>query len=458
MLVRDEEHVVKRSIRFYVHVLAFVAAWAPFSTAESGAWLVDQLVLSQAPVKITTGGTADARIPIAVPDFVAGAGQEQLGQTLAQVLAYDLDFSGEAVVLGKDAYPPAFKGLPADATNIDFAAWSKTSAEYVVHTTIKVEGSDLVAECRLLDTRSGEQVVGKRLKVNQQFARNAAHQFADIIVEHLTGIPGCATSFIAFSSGKSGKKEIYIADYDGANARELTKHGSISILPKLSPDGRKIAYLSYKDRYPFLYIMDLNTGVSRPLSKAVGLNIGPSWSPDATRLAMVMSKDANPEIYIINQDGSSPRRITNDKGIDTSPTFSPDGKRIAFVSDRAGRAQIYSMNSDGTNPVRLTRQGGTSTDPEWSPDGKMITYVVEGVEPGLQIWVMDANGENARALTSIGGTNESPCFSPDSRHIVFSSSRSGMRLETVTISTGVVQAVPGFKASGQGPSWGPRRQ
>lgn len=404
------------------------------------------------------GGPGDQRIPIAVPAFATAPGKEALGAEMAGVLAYDLDFSGLLRVLPREQYPPGFAGFTSDATQINFDSWRHTPSDFVVHVYVTVEGGRIVAECRLFDVATGQQVVGKRLAAEESWWRLVAHQFSDEIVRYLDGEPGCATSRICYSGGHTGKKEIYVADYDGANQTQLTKHGSISILPAFAPDGSKIAYVSYKDRYQFLYVFDLASGVSSALSKEVGMNSAPSWAPDGKRLAMVLSKDANSEIYLVGADGSNKQRLTNDPAVDSSPCFSPDGHQIAFVSERASTPQIYVMDASGANVHRASFQGGKSYDPAWSPDGKSIAYVVEKSGEGFEIFVMDADGANPRQLTSSGGSNESPSWSPDSRHIIFSSTRSGSpELWTVTLSTGENQRVPSINVSAQGPAWGARR-
>lgn len=414
-------------------------------------------VSAQERTRIDSQSLAESRIPIAIPDFVTEPGRETLGQELTSVLKVDLEFTGQVLLVPIEKYPSGFAGFNSDATKINFSSWSSTPAEYLVHVYLSMDGANLAAECRLFDVKNAEQVVGKKLIVDQKWSRRAAHQFSDEIIQHLTGVPGVATSQICFSAGSSGKKEIYVSDYDGYNAKEVTKHNSISILPKFSPDGRKLAYLSYKDRYPFLYILDLESGASKPLSKNVGLNIAPSWAPDGSRLALVLSKDANPEIYLVNADGSGQQRLTKDKAVDSSPAFSPSGQEIAFVSDRTGNPQIHIMGADGANIRRVSFQGGNSTDPEWSPNGKMITYVVEQRGQGLQSWVMNADGSNARQVSLSGSANEAPSWSPDSRYVVFSSNRGGSSLWTANIETGEERPIHGLKAGGQGPSWGPRR-
>jgi TolB protein len=411
-------------------------------------------------VKIDVQPTDDIRYPIAVPPFATAPGMEKLGQELARAVSYDLDFSGQFVLLPPESYPAGFTGFTKDVKQVDFAAWRETRIDFLVHVYVTKEntadGEKIVLLCRLLDVFGTQQVVGRRIDAGPKWARWAAHKFSDIIVQSATGIPGVAASQICFSVGATGNKDIYISDYDGANVRQVTKHESISILPKFSPDGKKIAYVSYKDRYPFLYVLDVETGKSIAVSKQVGVNMAPAWSPDGRRLALVLSKDANQEIYIMNADGSDKQRITTHAEMDTSPTFSPDGGRIAFVSERAGSPQIFVMSADGKNPARVSYQGGRSYDPEWSPDGKRIAYVAEKRGEGLEIYVMDADGKNPRRLTDSSGSNESPSWSADSRHIMFASTRSGgSELWTVNVETGRNLRVPGVNARAQGPNWGP---
>lgn len=415
----------------------------------------------QSAVGIRSTSGVDQRIPIAVPPFPTDSGAAAFGREMASVVSEDLAFTGVFTIVPESQYPQGFPGFPPDPSLINFEAWRTTPAEHLAFAYITTDGNGIASEARLYDVPLAQQVVGKRLGVDgQEWSRLLAHRYADEIVLFVTGVEGVATSEICFSAGQPGTKEIYISDYDGANVTQVTKHNSISIKPKISPDGRKIAYLSYKDRFPFLYVYDRQTGVSTPLSKRVGLNHAPAWSPNGNEIALVLSKDGNTEIYVKDADGTGERRLTNDRGADTSPTFSPDGNEIAFVSDRAGKPEIYVMSSSGANPRRISFQGGNSYDPVWSPDGRSIAYVVEKSGEGLEIYVMDANGGNARRLTSSAGSNESPSWSADSRHVIFSSTRGGYpQLHVVTVETGDQRRLERLAhLRAEGPSWGPRRK
>ncbi len=414
---------------------------------------------AQEVVRIDLQGVLDARIPIAAPPFSTSPEASAYSGELASVIESDLDFTGLFLIVPRTQYPRGFPGFTPDPTQIDFDGWRGTTAEHLVYANVGAQGTGLVAECRLFDVLVGQQLVGKRLVAEQKWSRLLAHQFADEIVRHLSGEAGIASSEIAFSVGQPGKKEIYVSDYDGGALTQITEHGSISIKPKFSPDGRKIAYLSYKDRYPFLYIYDRDSGVSTALSKRVGLNHAPAWSPDGSKIALCLSKDGNTEIYVKSPDGSGEQRLTDDRGSDTSPVYSPDGSRIAFVSDRAGRPQIHVMSSSGGAAQRISFQGGNAYDPVWSPNGQHFAYVVEKPGEGLEIYMMNADGSAPRRLTDSSGSNESPSWSPDSRHVMFSSNRDGApQLYTVTIETGQVRRVARLSNMRcEGPTWGPRR-
>lgn len=422
---------------------------------------VSFLAQAQGGVRIESGTSVDRRIRVAVPPFACIDPQLQAtANEMAQTLADDLEFSGVFILLPPASYPPGFTTLTTDPAALDLPSWRATQAENLVYGLVFYEGSQLVAQFRLFDLYSNTQLYGQEVKVTREHFRLASHRFSEEVIRQIDGTPGIGTSEIVFS-GLSGnnQKEIYVADYDGANVKRVTNHQSLSIMPEISPDGRSIAYLSYKDRYAFHYIFDRSTGASRPLSKEVGLNSAAGWAPNGNRLALTLSKDGNAEIYLKNPDGSGAVRLTNNRENDTSPAFSPDGSQICFVSERAGRPQIYAMGADGSNPRRLSFHGGSAYDPHWSPDGKMIAFVSNSSGEGFEIYFMGADGSNPTRLTNSSGINEAPCWSPDSRHIAFSSTRNGRsELFVYTLSTQTERPIARLGMSAEGPSWGPRRR
>ena len=410
-------------------------------------------------VYIESSKSIDTRIPIVVPPFTMDdPSLAAVAQDMTDAIVGDLSFSGLFRILPRTSYPSTFTGLNPDASRVNLDEWAATKAEHLVYGKVLRQGGRIIGQYRLFDLYGKEQIVGKQIAGKPERARMMAHSFSEELIRYLDGTPGIGTTEICFSAGESGSKEIYVADYDGANMRQLTRHGSISINPQLSPDGKKIAYMSYKDRYAFLYVLDRESGKVTPLSTEVGLNATPAWSSDGKTIALTLSKDGNAEIYLLNPDGSNPRRLTRNKHNDTSPTFSPDGKYIAWVAD-IGSPQIHMMNTDGTGARRVSYQGGGSYDPAWSPDGKKIAYAADRRGEGLEIYIVNVLDGQRRRLTDSQGANEAPSWSPDSRHIVFTSTRGGAsQLWYVTLDTGFEQPMPNSTLRREGPSWGPRRR
>jgi TolB protein len=258
--------------------------------------------------------------------------------------------------------------------------------------------------------------------------RRAVHQFTDDLVETLTGQKGIALSKVAFVSDRSGHKEIYTCDYDGANVVQVTHDGAISVSPALSSDGRKLAYTGYQSGYADIYLIDLATGARNRIIKFPGTNSGAAFSPDGSHIACTLSKDGNPEIYVTGITGDSPRRLTHTRGVESSPTWSPSASEIIYSSDEKGSPQLYRISAAGGAGRFLSTGFGYNTEPNWSPDGKRVTFSVRSAG-GFQVATMDLNSGMTRIAIDEG---ESPCWGPDSRHIIFSRGSGLYLFDTVT--------------------------
>jgi TolB protein len=248
-------------------------------------------------------------------------------------------------------------------------------------------------------------------------AREKAHAFANDIIETLTGNRGMAGSTIAFTATRSGRKEIYSANYDGSNVRQLTHDGSISVAPALSADGRRLAYTSYLKGYADIYSIDLASGARQRIVKFPGTNSGAAFSPDGSQIACTISRDGNPELYVVNANGSGARRITRTAGVESTPSWSPDGRELVYCSDDRGGPQIYRISASGGSGRLLTTGYRYCTKPTWSPDGKKVAFNIR--EGGVfRVAVLDLASNATRVLTS-GGDARDPIWGPDSRHLLF---------------------------------------
>ena len=273
--------------------------------------------------------------------------------------------------------------------------------------------------------RSGNSVLEKTYSGDR---RQIVHQFADDIVETITGLPGFATTKIAFVANNSGRKEIYTADYDGANVRQLTRDRSISVSPALSPDGSTLLYTGYQSGYADIYRIDLGNGARNRIVKSPGTNSGASFAPGGGSFAATLSKDGNPELYLIGLGGGGGRRLTNTRASETSPSFSPDGDEIVYSFDNGGQPQLYRISARGGTGSRISTGFGYCTEPSWSPDGKKIAFNVRS-SGNFAVAVLNLGSGSARIATS-GSDAEDPIWTRNSRHLYFAQDSALYLLDT----------------------------
>ncbi len=347
------------------------------------------------------------------------------------------------------------EGGPPVEPKLDSMAWAGLGAQVVVTGAVKADGSDVRLECRILDVSSGKVLWGKEGTGPKLNARRLAHLMSDQVTYQLSGQPGIAHTRIAFVNNHTGKKEIYVMDYDGANVRQLTHLHTITLLPKWSPDGKWIAFNSYRAGNPDAYLMD-SDGLNRSeLSTRQGLNTSPNWSPDGNSIALTMSRGGDPELYLIDRTGRILRRLTYSPGVDTSPSFSPNGQQIAFISDRPGNPELYVMDVTGASVQRLT-YGQWADAPAWSPKGEWIAYERQRSQGRYDVYMVDSSGRNNHVISEAGARNENPTWSPDGRFIAYSSDRDGKpKICTMGSDGSSPHCVSTLGGESFTPSWGP---
>ena len=247
--------------------------------------------------------------------------------------------------------------------------------------------------------------------------RSLAHQFADDIVETITGQPGIANTKIAFVSDRTGKKEIYLADYDGAGVKQLTNDGAISVAPALRPDGRALAYTGYQSGYADIYTIDLASGARKKVISFPGTNSGAAFSPDGGRIACSVSRDGNPELYVVSASGGGAKRLTRTRGVESSPSWSPDGREIVYSSDDRGSPLLHRISAGGGTGTVIPTGYGYNTEPDWSPDGNKVAFVARS--GGFNVAVKDLRS-GATTVAAQGAVN--PVWGPNSRHLIYATS------------------------------------
>ena len=410
-------------------------------------------------------GLAAQKIRLAVPDFKASSQDPkntELLKTFDDTLWNDLDNAGIFDVASKSFYPLGQVGAPAD---VKFEAWSAApaSAAMLVFGNLGAANGNVTVQGWLYDVKNtaSPQVLGKQYTdtATTQSVRTVAHKFADEIIFRLGGgINGIAETQIYYVSSRSGHKEIWAMDYDGANQHPITTLGSISLSPHVSPDGSRLAFSSFTGSSweIRMFSFDLNRLVSFP--RYGRTNLTPGWTPDGTRLAFSSSRSGTPEIYVVDQSGGNLHRITNSGTTNVSPTWNrKTGTQIAWVSRRGDIPQIYMMGSDGTNVQQMT-DTGYAVSPSWSPNGQFLAFSwMRHYGPGApgseDIYIMDIVSKQWVQLTHDGGRNDFPSWSPDGRHIVFQSNRSGSLQIWSMLADGTNQKQLTTSSSNSEPDW-----
>ncbi len=371
-------------------------------------------------------GGQRAPMKLAFPPFrgIEGLSGEaaQAMRQMEQTVRQDLVNSGYFEILGPDRL-----GRINWTGNLqsDVEQFRAAGAETLLLGDARPEPGRIVFEGRLFDIASAQPILAKRYRGSFAVSRRIAHTFADEVIRYLVGKPGISQSSIAFTSDRSGHKEIWVMDYDGQNQRRITGHRSTSMSPAWSPNGDALAYTSFFNGPPGIYVADMASNRKRPIVTSGSMNTTPTFSPDGGRVAYASSVNGNVEIFTISRSGGAARRLTHSNAIDTNPAWSPRGGEIAFTSSRGGNPHIYLMDAEGANQRRLTFEGDYNDGVSWSPEGDLIVY--SSRRGGrFQIAVTNVVTLATRVLTS-GGENEAPTFSPDGRKIAFSSKRGGRK-------------------------------
>ena len=383
-------------------------------------------------IDITDG--VEGALPIAISPFsmpVKAAGTTDI----ASVIRYDLRRSGLFNPLSVNQLPAS----PTMESTINFQRWKGSGAENLVVGDIKILGTNQYeVSFKMYDIYTKQLILGSRFNASKAKLRRVAHKISDLIYEKLTGDKGDFDTLLSYIVASGGKKKSYtlmISDSDGFNEQTILRSRHPLMSPSWSPNGKRLAYVSFEQKRSIVYIQELKTGKRKIIASFKGINSAPRWSPDGKRLAVALSKDGNAEIYIIYINSGVVQRITRHYGIDTEPEWSPDGKKLIFTSDRGGKVQLYEINvgSKGRsgNPRRLTFEGSFNARGSYSPDGKSITYITR--ENGsYRVAVMNLANAGIAILTQ-SKLDESPDFSPNGKSIIYATELRGK---------GVLQIVP----------------
>lgn len=401
-------------------------------------------------IEITKG--SQTAVPITIVPF---AQQGTVGNVkLSDVISSDLAGSGFFKTLAEED----MLTQPSEPEKVNFRDWQVLGQDYLVIGQVLGNGGSFNIQFHLFNVHNGQLLMGYKLTVGGNELRRAAHHISDLIYEKLTGRKGAFNTRIAYvtsvARGNGKQYMLQVADADGYNPRTIAESPEPIMAPAWSPDGSKIAYVSFHTKRSEVFIQTLATGQRQSVSAYPGINGAPAFSPDGSRLALTLSKDGSPDIYVLNLGNRALTRLTSGLSIDTEPTWSPDGSTIVFTSDQGGKPQLYMIPSSGGRATRLTFQGDYNARARFSADGRSLA-MVNGNGGRYRIAVMDMASRTVNVLSE-GNLDESPSFAPNGSMILFAANKGGRSVLSVVSTDGAMQQKLDFHSGGvREPAWAP---
>ena len=403
-------------------------------------------VTAEAQLAIEITGAGANRIPLAIANF---GGEAANSQALTSVVKSDLERSGLFSLVD------AGGEVLSETAAVDYGGWKNLGVDALATGSLRRNADGrLEARFRLYDINRQDSLGGALYLAAAAQLRAAGHSIADYIHEKLTGEKGVFSTRIAYVHKTGGRYELRVADSDGQNAQTALASREPIISPAWSPDGARIAYVSFENKKPIVFVHSLTTGTRQVVANFKGSNSAPAWSPDGQRLAIVLTRDGNSQIYAIGANGGAPTRLTSSAGIDTEPQFSADGAWIYFTSDRGGSPQIYRVAATGGAAERVTFEGNYNVSPRPSPDGKSLAFITRQ-DGRFQLALMDLQSRQIQTLSD-SGRDESPSFAPNGRMIVLATEVNGRGiLSAVSTDGGIRQRLSVPTGDVREPAWGP---
>jgi len=402
-------------------------------------------------IRVTEG--ADTAIPVSVVPF-AESGQFPPGDKFGAIVRNDLAMSGEFRPLS----PEKMLSLPSKREDIFYRDWRLLGQRYVLIGELTRQADKARVRYELFDVNREERVLGETASAPVSNLRSLAHHVSDKVYEAITGVPGAFSTKLAYITldtfNGRPRYRLQVSDIDGKRAGVRLESREPILSPAWSPDGKKLAYVSFETNKPAIFIHELASGKRIKVADFPGLNSAPAWSRDGRSLLMTLSKDGNAEIYQMNIQSRQLTRLTNHWAIDTEATWDTAGKGIYFTSDRSGGPQIYYKSGPSADPKRITFGSRYNARPRPDNMGKYIYYVHQ--RDGL-FHIARTNLETGEeTVLTRTGSDESPSVSPNGRMLIYANSQGGRHVLTVVSAEGgAAFSLPASEGDVREPAWGP---
>ena len=383
--------------------------------------------------------------PIAVVPFKTNGA---VPSDVAQIISDDLRNSGKFIPIS----PAKMPAQPGSAGEVVPDQWSVLGAQNIVVGQVSATGGGYNIAYQLIDVlgtsgAAGNVITQGSFNVPTAQIRQGAHTVSDQVFEKLTQIRGAFRTKIAYVVQRGvSSYELRVADYDGFNAFTIVKSKEPIMSPEWSPNGSKLAYVTFENKKSQVVVHDIRTGSRKIVGALKGHNGAPAFSPDGSRIAFASNQEGLLNIYVTGVNGGTPKQLTSGAGNNTEPSWSPDGNSILFTSDRAGSPQVYRMSSSGGSAALI----GGSGSGKISSDGKSLIMV-----SGDKIVKRDLVSGSTEILSSTF-LDESPSISPNGTMVIYSSTKGVSKVLQLVSADGRFKAnLPGAGGQYKFPAWSP---
>jgi len=382
-------------------------------------------------------------------------GNSRVSKQLNDIMRNDLIRTGEFSILDEELL------LPVKIINDElvFSDWKLLGIDYLVTGTIVNANNSLDISYEIFDIHKKRKVRSSKVFGIPNQIRQLAHYTSDGIYESITGIKGIAATRLLYVNEIKDSRfisiyKLMLADSDGANEKVLLSSSEPIISPSWSPDGKRVAYVSFETGIAKVFIQEIASGKREAVLSQDTQISSPSWSPDGKYLSLTLYQDGNAEIYILRLRDRTLTRMTNQFAIDTESSWSPKGNKILFTSGRSGSPQIYELDLRKLNPKakRISFEGTYNAKASYLPNEEGVIFVHRSSD-GLFHIAMKYKRENFIRVLTEAKMDESPSVAPNGNMVIYGIKEDDLSMLAGFSLSGAKFKLPASEGEVREPAW-----
>ena len=382
-------------------------------------------------------------------------GNSRVSKQLNDIMRNDLIRTGEFSILDEELL------LPVKIINDElvFSDWKLLGIDYLVTGTIANANNSLDISYEIFDIHKKRKVRSSKVFGIPNQIRQLAHYTSDGIYESITGIKGIAATRLLYVNEVKDSRfisiyKLMLADSDGANEKVLLSSSEPIISPSWSPDGKRVAYVSFETGIAKVFIQEIASGKREAVLSQDTQISSPSWSPDGKYLSLTLYQDGNAEIYILRLRDRTLTRMTNQFAIDTESSWSPKGNKILFTSGRSGSPQIYELDLRKLNPKakRISFEGTYNAKASYLPNEEGVIFVHRSSD-GLFHIALKYKRENFIRVLTEAKMDESPSVAPNGNMVIYGIKENDLSMLAGFSLSGAKFKLPASDGEVREPAW-----